>query len=130
MADQSEVSELNGLDSSDDAVSDAVEVRPHDMKKFLALFLLKAKEVHNLSQRALDGLITDMTILLQQYTVYFKADIERYLCNLELNITECTEIQNIFSNLEQIDPFQGLHSKFMQEKVFREQFGLVVSCDI
>ena len=43
------------------------EPSPMDMKRQAALFLLKAKEIHKVSESALDGLIPDLTILFNQY---------------------------------------------------------------
>ena len=43
------------------------EPSPMDMKRQVALFLFKAKEIHKVSQSTLDGLILYLTILFNQY---------------------------------------------------------------
>ena len=86
---------------------------PMDMKRQAALFLLKAKEIHKVSQTALDGLIPDLTILFNQY---YHSEVK---CKFP-------DLVNESESQEDFDPFQGLHSKYLQEKYFKETLHIVV----
>ena len=83
------------------------------MKKQSALFHLKAKEIHKISQTALDGLIADLTISFNQY----------YHSELKCKFPD---LVNESESQEDFKPFQGLYSKYLQEKYFKETFHIVV----
>lgn len=85
-----------------------------------AKFLLKATEVYKLSQTALDNLIPDIGILFQEF---FEAEMKRRLQNCGLSIDD----HQALYNMEAFDPFKGLHTRYLQEKYYVEQLGLIVS---
>lgn len=96
------------------------EFDEEDFRRCLALFLLKAREVHKVSQKAINGLIVDVTMLFQQYTNKLRKDFIN-----ENNYSE--NLISIFNSLESADPFMGLHTEFLQQKYFKQKLGLVVS---
>ena len=85
-----------------------------------AKFLLKATEVYKVSQTALDNFIPDISILFQEF---FEAEMKRQLQNCGLSIND----HQALYNMEAFDPFKGLHTRYLQEKYYVEQLGLIVS---
>ena len=114
---------------SDNSVGDLNVDDPHstvdfDFKRSCALFILKCKEVYKISQSAIDGLVTDVTLLMQQHSHSVKSDIQKLF--QDANITNF-DIQRLLYPLEDVGPFKELHSKFLQEKYFRSNLHLIVS---
>lgn len=75
-----------------------------DIRNQAALFLLKVKEVYQVSQTALDGLVADMEILFNQCL---------------------SAIPSVTSDVT-IQPFKGLQTRYSQEKHFTDVLGLIV----
>ncbi len=115
------VSDLNVDDHSNDTAV--------DFERSCALFILKSKEVYKISQSAIDGLLTDVTLLMQQYSHSVKSDIQKLF--QDANITHFSEsnLQRLLYPLEDVDPFKELHSSFLQKKYFRSNLHLTVSND-
>lgn len=82
-----------------------------DHKWMSALFLLKTKEVHKVTQKALDGVIQDMSSFIKLITDSMEHDIRQ--CLDQNNITLDTNLSNVFLQYSTLDPFQGLHSKYL-----------------
>ena len=68
------------------------------LKQSAVLFLLKTKEVHRVTQTALNGIIEGVTELFQSH-----------------------------AGSSTVKPFAGLESRYLQEKFYEEVFHLVVS---
>ena len=89
------------------------------MDRNATMYLLKLKEVHHLSQSAIDCVVSNTRALLEQQLALLKEGIGTSLLASE-------DIQtNMFQNVE--DPFVHLNTAYLQEKYFREKFDLVVS---
>lgn len=97
-----------------------------DRKRISALFLLKTKEVHKVTQKALDGVIQDMSSFIKLITDSMEHDIRQ--CLDQNNITLDTNLSNVFLQYSTLDPFQGLHSKYLQEQYYHDFLGLLVCC--
>jgi len=95
-------------------------------KKEMALFLLKAKEVRKVSQSALDGLLSDFSTIVESITRVLKSSVSDCLSSKGLDISSFDGLEEAFSDLKITDPFHQLHSKFQQEKFYREHLNLVV----
>ena len=94
-------------------------------KRSSALFLMKTKEINKVSQTCLDGLVEDVTLLLQSKVRTLEAEIS---CALHHKGVEMdSELTSIFHRQEIVTPFQGIETEFFQKKFYRENFGLVVS---
>ena len=93
-------------------------------KKVSALFILKAKEVHKISQSSLNELLQDVTTVVEQKISLLKTDISCSLASKGIEMD--AELQSLFYKPELVKPFQGLETEFFQKKFFRESFGLVV----
>ena len=89
------------------------------MDRNAAMYLLKLKEVHHLSQSAIDCVVSNTRALLEQQLALLREGIGTSLLASE-------DIQtNVFQNVQ--DPFARLNTAYLQEKYFRENFDLVVS---
>lgn len=87
-------------------------------KKQLALFLLKAKEVRKVSQVALDGIIEDFTLILQETVSHLREEVNLYLIANGLSIAAFDYLPGIFDNPSTLNPFSELESKYKQEKFY------------
>lgn len=93
----------------------------------VAMYLLKLKEVHRLSQAAIDCVISGTRSLLDQHLATVKGEVDLHLQQSQLQGAEDirTGVSRIFEDVH--DPFARLNSAYMQEKYFRDKFHLVVS---
>lgn len=129
------VTHLNIVDTTDnlafeptlsDALSSSSQDRSHaqmQLKRQAAIFLLKSKEIYKTSQLSLDGIISEITTLWQQHLTVITNGIETQLSTLGIQ-QSC--INEALSFNERINPFHGLHSRFLQEKYFSEELHLLV----
>ena len=106
--------------------SSVANISPNStMDRNVALYLLKLKEVHHLSQSAIDCVVAQTKSLLQQQMSLLRESV-----NMELQqVSTQDDIQKITDNAFQDmnNPFEYLSSAYMQEKYFREILQLVVS---
>ena len=96
-------------------------------KKQMALFLLKLKEVRKVSQTAIDGLVSDFTMIIQQVVSQLQNDVSMCLQENGLHFTSIKGLLEIFSDSLKINPFAQLESKFLQEKFYKDHLDLLVS---
>lgn len=89
-----------------------------------ALFFLKTKEGHKVTQKALDGLIQDMSSFIKLITDSMVQNINQ--CVVQNNIIVDTNLSEVFVQHSTLDPFQGLHSKYLQEQYYHDFLGLLV----
>ena len=82
-------------------------------KKALALFLLKTKEVHKVSQAAINGLLVDLTMLFQLYSTKIQSNVYSHMTNT-MSINDPL-LDMVFDSLQTFDPFAGIHSEYLQE---------------
>ena len=96
-----------------------------------AAYLLRIKETHNLSQKALDDIVQSTSSLVSTAVKSVCINIADKLLNMEEE--ENHVIQNITGqtlfeeNSEKASPFQNLETENRQKRAFKEIFGLVVS---
>lgn len=90
-----------------------------------ALFLLKAREIHKVSEQALSDIMTDCTVLIGDILDEVYQGVEKKLkvhdisaCDIGLN--------EVFNNVKFKEPFAGLHSEHFRSKYFIEHMHLVV----
>ena len=99
------------------------------LKRSTAMFLMKTKEVNGVSQRALNELVEDVTLMVERTVDTVKSEVEQVLLRNGIN-----EKLDGFDDVFEIEwlrhPFRGLHSEFRQHEKFKELFGLVVSMHI
>lgn len=100
-----------------------------------AAYLLRIKETHNLSQKALDDIVQGTNTLVSAAVKSVCVNIANQLQNNaeEEDDEEDDGLQNITwqtlfeQNSEEASPFQDLETENRQRQAFKEMFGLVVS---
>lgn len=103
----------------------ATDRQPHDLKKCSALFILTMKEKFKLTQTAIDVALGQ----IQSIVTYALEDTKT---NLQQAIaTPVSDQPMLASDLLKyfdisLNPFEGLHSEYMQNKFYEEEFHLVV----
>lgn len=95
------------------------------IQKLSALFLLKMKDQHKISQRAVDDIVYHSRNLVDDVTTRIKIGIESKLASAGINLADLPDLEDIFTQLH--DPFDGIDTNFKQENYFKESLGLVVS---
>ena len=82
---------------------------PYEHMKQMALFLLKTKEIRKVSQSALEGIITDFTLILQQSIHTLKSDVNKCLSASGVSISTFDGLGDIYGGRERLicSPFRG-----------------------
>lgn len=93
-----------------------------NQRKTSALYLMKLKEIHRLSQTAIDDIVEGSQTVFNHVIHRLHAGVRSKLA--EIGVDE-TKLDEVFSDIS--DPFKDLETKHKQEKCFREDFKLVVS---
>lgn len=91
-----------------------------------ALFLLKLKESKQVSQVVIDELVAGWDSLFSQTTYCIQAGVHASLANAGIDLDNVPGLDEVFRDLPK--PFNGLETRFKQEKYYRESLHLVVSC--
>ena len=91
-----------------------------------ALFILKSREVHKISQGSLSDIITDVSVMMEDTVDILQRKVEAVLKANKISPAEVTGFKNVFQNVELRDPFHSLQSEYLQTKYFRDHMGLVV----
>ena len=94
-------------------------------KRSSAIFLLKMKETHFLSQAAIDDIVHGYRDLLDHSLVRLKSHVRERLSQSETNGDNADFLNDIYADFK--DPFDELETCYKQEKYFKEELGLVVS---
>ena len=110
---------------------DKDDIQNEQLRNTSAAYLLRIKETHNLSQKALDDIVQSTSSLVSTTVKSVCINIANKLLNMEEE--ENHVIQNITwqtlfeENSEKASPFQNLETENRQKRAFKEIFGLVVS---
>ena len=91
-------------------------------KKASALFLMKLKESRHLSQPAIDDIVEGCRLVFSHTVKRIHSGVHAKLAKVGI---EEDVLDDVFFSLA--DPFTGLETRHLQEKCFKEDFGLVVS---
>lgn len=102
-----------------------------DFQKQNALFLVKMKEVHQLTEIATTTLLSDTTSLVQRSIERVEDKVKDCLKNAGIVFEDIPGMKDIFlPDSEITNPFTGLQTKTEQKQYFKDHFGLVVRCPI
>ena len=84
-------------------------------KRAKALFLMKAKQIHKISQTALNGLVDDISLMVQQTieTVYCR--VTSALSESSIDKARIIGFEKIFADRNLRDPFHHLNSEYLQK---------------
>lgn len=92
-----------------------------------ALFLLKSREVHKISQMALNDIIADFTLMTKAVLEDVQRRVQSALVANSISPSDIIGLNDIFEDAELKDPFHSLLTEHLQTKYYREHMGLVVS---
>ena len=134
--------EVNGeLDMNDGELADSdneydqhlldQENSVENLTRFLALFILKTKEMNQLSQQALNAIVSNTEDIVEQSMDSLKTKVVRCLHENGIQPEEVQGLNTIFQ--EQNDfalACEKLKTEYLQIKYFVQKFHLVVSIRI
>ena len=92
-------------------------------KEKAALYILNLKEVHGLSETAVQHVIRETKLVLSHTILRIKAGVSEHLSRHGVEVPD--SLQQMFLNVN--DPFEGLHTIYLQEKFYRENLNCSVS---
>lgn len=98
-----------------------------DPMKANTLFLLKAKEVHKVSQIALDEMMSDFVEICKRGVENLRAKVDHCLHSNGIEPSSIPDLPKVFTDSSLNDPFCGLNSAYRQEQYFTDHLQLVVS---
>ena len=91
-----------------------------------ALFILKNKQVHQISQFALNDLLGDVSMVMRQSIDHLSSNIVSVLERNGIEYQDVDGLTEVLSDEQLRNPFSGLESNYLQRKAFCP-LGLVVS---
>ena len=81
-----------------------------------------------MSQVVIDEIVSGWETLYSHTTLRIHAGVRASLAEAGVDIDSVPGVNEVFQNLPR--PFDGLETRFMQEKYYRESLLLVVSFDV
>lgn len=92
----------------------------YDYTEQAALFVLKAKHIHKISQSSMDDLLADISSMIADRVHYIQNKVQQ-TASISSSALEAFKHQAV------LNPFRGLTTRYLQLKYYREHFGLLVS---
>lgn len=118
--------EYDNFDCFDDDMSNPPPVTSvKDEKKTSALFLLKTTAVSKVSKSALDDLVSDFSLFLNDKLRTLEDDVTTYLRHKNVEVD--SDLLKMFQSPSLTSPFQGLESEFLRKKYYTDHLGMLVS---
>ena len=96
-----------------------------EVRRSSALFILKLKEQRRISQVAIDDIVEGCKGLFTQTIDRVQAGVCAKLAEVGMDPDSIESLNDLFMSIT--DPFEGIETCHLQEKYFRETFGLIVS---
>ena len=109
---EADISCLLGLDES-------------KQKRDSALFLMRMKEVRKLSQVTIDDIVTNCQSLFENTVNHLHAGVRQKLSATEV---DNSFVHEVFEKMK--NPFEGLETKYLQEKYITKEFQVLVRIQI
>lgn len=116
-----------GEDRSDlqHAVDQILEIDQEEQGKKGALFILNLKEIRCLSESAVEHIVKETQKVFKHTMGRLRAGVNECISRDGTDPDKIPNLCQILKSVEQ--PFQGLHSTFLQEKFYQEKLGCNVS---
>ena len=111
---------------------DEVDAPGDQLRSTSAAYLLRIKEMHNLSQTAVDDIVQSTNTLVSTAVKSVCVNIANQLQNIVHEVLQ-NVLQNITrqtlleQNSQEASPFKDLETENRQRQAYKELFGLVVS---
>ena len=106
---------------------DTTEMIQNQHRASTALFVLKNREVHKISQVALNDLLYDVSMIVAETVDTLASRVSFVLCENGIKIENVNGLEEALSDVNLRNPFRGLKSSYLQRKVYCS-LGLVVRC--
>ena len=92
-------------------------------KEKAALYILNLKEIHGLSESAVQHVVGETQAVFSHTFKRMKAGVGEHLSRSGIDVPQ--SLSEMFASV--MDPFQGLSTTHLQEKYYREHFKCIVS---
>ena len=92
-----------------------------------ALFLLTFQERYKLSQTAINFGVGSINVIVNGVCESVHGSIQS---SLDSDRCSSTDVAACFDDDDDEDPFASLHTEYKQSKYYREEFGLIASCEL
>ena len=103
-----------------------VESRESTNNHSAALFILKTKEVLNISQTATDQILNDVTEMIENTVSQIELRVSSILTANGSSMNDIKGLRDIFGDQDLRNPFHAIKTQYMQQKYFQDHLGLVV----
>ena len=116
-----------------DSMSDSADATSMDstanynLAHSLPLFILKNKEIRQISQQALDDLLGDTSLIIEQTVDTLASNISACLVRNGIDMQNIDGLNEVLLAKDLRNPFKGLESSHFQRKAYIELLGLLVS---
>ena len=88
------------------------------------------KVIYKTPQVHLDGIINDISVMVERKMEYIKAKVEKIASEYRIPSEVCDSLQKVFDTPLLKQPFAGLETCYLQENYIAEHLGIVVSCTL
>jgi len=92
-----------------------------------ASFLLKLKEERRVSQRAIDGIVSDINTLFEKEMATLKAEVTSCFESSHNTVITLEKIKDVFDQKSSVPFFHNLDTEHLQKAYFTKHFNFVVS---
>jgi hypothetical protein len=101
---------------------------PRQRKTESASFILRMKEIHSLTQKAVDSIVSDSSNLIRYVVEHLCSATNNCLRAAGIDLTTVPNLEQVFYQDSPIaNPFRGLMTHIEQNEAFKDLFGLVAS---
>ena len=98
------------------------------LQRSSALFILKAREIHKIPQTSLDSLLGDISTFIDVIRSRLLQSITEELKEKRIDMEQ--DLLALSNSPDIANPFDGLHTEYLQHQYFIKYFNLVVSINI
>ena len=96
-------------------------------KRRAATWILKIQETYKLTQSTVDSILGDVTGLFQDLLSNLFEEVKSILTKSDVDLTTIPDVSRLFDSTSfYMHPFQGLETKHLQLKFYKEHFNLLV----
>ena len=107
------------------AVDQILETDYAEQMKKSALFILNLKEIRSLPESTVEHIVKETQKMFTHTVGRIRAGVNECISKSGANPTEIPNLAQFLADVQL--PFQGLHSTFLREKYYKQQFGCLVS---
>lgn len=112
---------------AEQSVDSLLDELAQDLQSYAAVWMLKIKEVHKLTQSTLDNIIQDVTSLSQHLLDKMHTAVQTALAEVGISQSQVPQLSKIFNPDGPLArPFRGLESAYQQLQYCRKNLGFVV----